>query len=471
MQVAHNGLRTTPEHGDGAGTRQSYQRLPDDHPWLRITRRANVWTAWTSADGEKWTFGVRHFKQLPSTVGAGIVFRALPQDAQMYFRAAVSKISLTKDVNPALQPNIAPATGTDKVQLSGITVAPSDPRVLVVRTVNRGLLRSQDGGKSWQPANGGLHDAANAVRSVVIHPRNPDIMLRAAGKADAKGIFRGGLFRTSDGGKSWKQLPLECDFDAVGPSAICGSVLTFLPMNPDILFVGCETRGLFRSDDSGATWVNLGLQGQRITAIHANPYFQNQFGQTVIEVVTCPDRFMNLLGRGQPTMTTQERSSIIHVSHDNGQTFRQASSRSDLGYYNAMSLRCNPHVWLYGTSHGLLYSLSQGTDSFLYSTSLEVDSLKPFTALGGSIAGSQLCSRKFVAALAPEKPGHLSRCDLGGDVWSWTICENLMPTGTIAITAADLTTTASGDAWWILATDGLYYSGNNGKTLTKCTAL
>ena len=467
MQVARNGLRTTPEHGDGAGTRQSYQRLPAGHPWLRITRKENVWTAWTSPDGQDWTFGARHFKPLPSTVGAGIVFRALPQDAQMYFRASVSNISLTPGTPPELVPTVVAATGTSTAQLTGVIVAPSAPAVVVLRTPNRGLLRSQDGGKTWTPANGTLQGAANAVRSVAIHPTNPDIMLRAAGKTDADGGNRGGLFRTIDGGKSWQKLSLDCDFDGVGPSAICGEVLAFLPMNPETIFAGCETRGLFRSDDAGKNWVNLGLQGQRVTALHANPYFQNQFGQTVMEAVTCPDRFMPLLGRGKPSMSTPAQQSMVHVSHDNGKTFRPTASRSDLGYFNAMSLRCNPHVWLYGTSHGLLYSLSQGRDSFLYSTSLEVDSLRPYTALGGSIAGSQLCTRKFVAALNPQKPGHLSRCDLGGDVWTWAISNKKLVTGTIAITAADLTTSSSGNSWWILGTDGLYHSDNNGITVNK----
>ena len=132
-----------------------------------------------------------------------------------------------------------------------------------------------------------------------------------------------------------------------------------------------------------------------------------------------------------------------------------------------MSLRCNPHVWLYGTSHGLLYSLSQGTDSFLYSTSLEVDSLRPFTALAGSIAGTQLCTRKFVAALEPKRPGHFSRCDLGGDVWSWAIAQGDVPTRTIAIAAADLTNASTGNQWWILGTDGLYRTDDNGLTMNK----
>ncbi|MDB4749411.1 PA14 domain-containing protein [Rubripirellula sp.] len=467
MQVARNGLRTTPEHGDGAGTRQSYQRLPDGHRWLRITRQGNVWTAWTSPDGKDWHFGVRHFKPLPSTVGAGIVFRALPQDAQMYFRASVSNVSLTSGTPDNLNVNITAATGTDTTQVTGVVVAASNPSIVVLRTSNRGLLRSEDGGKTWTEVNGQLSGVANYVRSVAIHPTNPNIMLRATGKTDSKGVFRGGLFRTLNAGKTWERLSLDGDFDAEGPSAICGEVLTFLPMNPETIFVGCETLGLFRSDDAGNSWVNLGLHGQRVTALHANPYFQNQFGQTVIEAVTCPDRFMTLLGRGKPTMATPELASMIHVSHDNGKTFRQTGSRTDLGYFNAMSLRCNPHVWLYGTSHGLLYSLSQGTDSFLYSTSLEVDSLRPFTALGGSIAGSQLCTRKFVAALNPKNPGYISRCDLGGDVWSWAVSENQSPAGVIAITAADLKPSSSGNSWWILGIDGLYRSNDNGLTVQK----
>ena len=467
MQVAHNGLRTTPEYGDGAGTRQSYQRLPDGHRWLRIVRQGNLWTAWTSKDGHAWQFGVRHFKQIAPNVGAGIVFRALPQDAQMYFRASVSNVSLTPGVPDGLEVKATAATGTDSARLTGVAVAPSDPQVVVVRTVDRGLLRSEDGGKTWAAANGMLQGAANAVRSMAIHPTDPAIMLRAAGKADDQGNFEGGLYKTVDAGKTWHTLPLDCDFDAVGPSALCGEVVAFLPMDPKTIFVGCETRGLNRSDDGGDTWERIAGEGQRFTALHTNPYFRNQFGQTVIEAVTCPDRFMPLLGRGEPAFATSEQSSIVHVSHDNGKTFLAVSARTDLGYYNAMSLRCNPHIWLYGTTHGLLYSLSQGSDSYLYSTSLQLDSLRPFTALGGGIAGSQYCARKFAGALQPEHPGRISRCDLGGDVWAWTNGQGDVPQRIITITAADRTNSATGNDWWILGADGLYRSNDSGATLRK----
>ncbi len=467
MRVAKNGLRTTPDHGDGAGTRQSFQRLPDGHRWLRIVRKANLFSAWTSADGRTWQFGTSHYRQIAPKIGAGVVFRALPQDAQMYFRASVSHVSLTPGAADDLHVPFTAATGTRSAHLTGVVVAPSDPRVVVVRTTDRGLLRSHDGGKTWSPANGKLQGAANAVRSVAIHPTNPDIMVRAAGKADAQGKFAGGLYKTTDGGASWRKLPPVCDFDAIGPSALCGEVVAYLPMCPETMFVGCETFGLFRSDDGGDTWQRVVPQGQRFTSVHVNPYFRNEFGHTVIQAVTCPDRFMPLLGRGTPAFATAEQASIVHVSHDNGKTFRVNSSRADLGYLNALSLRCNPHVWIYGTTHGLLHSLSQGADSCLFTTSLPLESLRPFTALGGSIAGSQLCTRKLVQALEPEVPGRISRCDLGGDVWSWTTCKGNIPQRVIAIVAANQTTSATGDNWWLLGTDGLYRSNDSGMTLRR----
>ena len=61
-------------------------------------------------------------------------------------------------------------------------------------------------------------------------------MLRASGRADSKGDFKGGLYRTNDGGKTWKDLLLQGDFDGLGPSALCGEILVFLPMNPKIIF-------------------------------------------------------------------------------------------------------------------------------------------------------------------------------------------------------------------------------------------
>src|SRR5262249_35053213 len=146
------------------------------------------------------------------------------------------------------------AQGTDGPRLTGVVMAHSDPRVVVVRSSHAGLLRTTDGGRRWSAANGDLTEADNAVRSAAIDPQNPDIMLRGAGRAESDGAFGGGLFLTDDGGATWKKLDFPGDFDGDGPSALCGEVVAFDPAKPTIMFAGCETRGFFRSEDSGQTW-------------------------------------------------------------------------------------------------------------------------------------------------------------------------------------------------------------------------
>ncbi len=466
MRVARNGIRTTPDNGDGAGTRQSFQRLTDDHSWLRIVRQGKSWSAWTSADGRSWKFGSVHHKRIAPNVGAGVVFRALPQDAQMYFRASVSNVTLTKGAPRDFNIKAIPATGVASLSMTGVIVAPSDPEVVVVRTTDRGLLRSTDGGKTWRDANGKLRGAANAVRSVAIHPERSNIMLRAAGTR-RDGTFQGGLYRTTDSGQTWKKLALDCDFDGAGPTAICGEVVALIPGDPNTIFAGCETKGLFRSDDGGEKWTRVIEAGHRFTALDVNPYFRNQFGHTVVHAVTCPDQFIDMLGRGKSAFSATRNAAADFVSFDNGKTFKTHAERTELGYLNTLSLRAHQGVQIYGTTHGLLHSFSFGMDTCLYATSLPLESVRPFTALGGSVAGSQFCSRKFVQGVVPAVSGRVSRCDLGGDVWSWTNCKGEFPKRVISIAAADPTSASKGVGWWILGADGLYRSDDNCATVRK----
>lgn len=458
MQVAKNGVRTTPDHGDGAGTRQSYQRLPDGHSWLRIVRHGKSWSAWTSPDGESWRFGSVHYKRIPSDAGAGVVFRALPQDARMYFRASVSNVSLIRGVPENFAIESTAVTGIRSTEVTGVIVARTDSNIVVVRTTANGLLRSTDGGRTWNPSNGALTDRANSVRSVAIHPTDPQIMIRATSA---------GTFRTNDGGKSWQQLPLNCDFDGSGPTAVCGEVVAFVPGKPKTIFAAGETMGLFRSEDGGDSWSRVVDAGNRFTAIDINPYFRNQFGDTVIHAVTCPDQFIELLGRGPSSFRASEASAFDFVSFDDGKSFKTHVERNELGYLNTLSLRCNQSVQLYGTTHGLIHTFSFGMDNCLYSTSLPLESLRPFTAIGGSVVQQQFCTRKFVQAINPETPRRLSRSDLGGDVWSWTQTKGEFPECVLKIVPADPTNNSNGRSWWLVGEDGLYRSSDQCETFRR----
>lgn len=469
FQTAGYGLRTTPDFSDLGGTRMSLQTLPDGQPWLRVVRQGALWTAWSSVDGEAWVQRATHYKPLLREVGAGVVFRALPQDARMYFRAAVSDVSLVAGVPEDLRlPDAEVAGATSAADLTGIAVAASDPRVVVVRSATRGLIRSDDGGQTWREANGALGGAANAVRSVAIHPVDPSVMLRAAGTADAQGAFGGGLYRTEDAGVTWTRVNFAGDFDGVGPSALCGEVIAFVPSSPDTVIVGCETRGLFRSEDGGTTWQPVGGAGERFTAVAMHPWDLTAARESYGHAVTCSDEMMPTLGRGAPLLRAGAAHSRDYATRDSGRTFTVQAERTDLGLLSLAFPDYSAGGILYGTTQGVCSTFTDGRESYLTLGDLPVESGRPTTALGVSRVRSQTWPRTYAQALSPATPGRASRLDYSRDGgWVWQSVTGAVPTGPVAIVAGDLSAEASGDDWWYLAADGLYQSHDNLATLVR----
>ncbi len=128
-----------------------------------------------------------------------------------------------------------------------------------------GVYKSLDGGKTWK--NIGLRDS-RAIGKVIIHPNNPNIAFVAAlGHPFGPNAERG-IFRTTDGGKSWEKVLYKDE----NTGAID---VAFDPHNSNILFAALwQTRrtswslasggpgsGLYRSNDEGTTWKRLEEHG------------------------------------------------------------------------------------------------------------------------------------------------------------------------------------------------------------------
>ncbi|MFI5980372.1 S8 family serine peptidase [Streptomyces sp. NPDC051555] len=120
---------------------------------------------------------------------------------------------------------------------SHIAVSPKDSKVVwQVRRTATGLFevsRSGDAGRTWQVKG----TSAEIPTSILIHPADPD---RVA--ISFKSILGDGLFTTSDGGRTWKNLFHERPFDAMAGD----------PRDPRRLWLG-NVSGLYRSDDGGVT--------------------------------------------------------------------------------------------------------------------------------------------------------------------------------------------------------------------------
>ncbi len=124
-----------------------------------------------------------------------------------------------------------------------------------------GVYKTIDGGKSWE--NMGLKESRQ-IGEILIDPRNSDIVYVAAeGSAWGPGGDRG-LYKTTDGGKTWDKV-LEIS-ENTGVANIC-----FEPGNPDVIYAGAEQRrrrqftkigggpesAFYKSKDAGKTWDKL----------------------------------------------------------------------------------------------------------------------------------------------------------------------------------------------------------------------
>ena len=420
MQTAKYGLRTTPDHLDlGAGRLSHHPLTKNGHKWLRVVRRGRLFSALTSIDGKTWEYGTTHYKNIRDNVGAGIVFRALPQDAQTYFQASVSNITLENGVpEDFAYPEAKTATNTRGLKYTGLAVAPSNADIVVLRSPTQGLLRTIDAGQTWETINGQLTGAANCVRSVAIHPQNSDIIYRAAGKAGGTGAFEGGLYRSDNAGQSWEKLDFPGDFDGAGPSSLCGEIIAFVPNTPDIMLVGCESKGLYRSEDGGTTWKQIIADNQRFTAVKTDKWHSQHNGNAYMHAITCPDDMMTLLGLGKPAIKTTQNKTRAYLSYDNGQHFRIETERDDLGYLNFSFDNASMHIFAYATTHGLVHTTSSGRDNFWLRQWPALSNGRPILAMAAGKWGVHPWSRCFSQALEPEAESELLVSHIAAERWT-----------------------------------------------------
>src|SRR5580693_7504738 len=175
----------------------------------------------------------------PYRAGAWTVAVAIPETPVKAHRntiyAALRSGGVWKSSNGGV--TFEPVMDSQSVYSMGaIAVAPSDENVVWVGTGDNsatrsaywgdGVYKSVDGGKTWQ--NMGLKDTQHIAR-IVIHPANPDIVYVAALGHLATPNTERGVFKTTDGGKTWKKTLYVGDH--------VGAVdLVRDPRNPDVLY-------------------------------------------------------------------------------------------------------------------------------------------------------------------------------------------------------------------------------------------
>lgn len=148
--------------------------------------------------------------------------------------------------------NIGPKRGG---RCLGVAGSPGRPDEYYFGATGGGLWKTVDGGTEWFPVTDG-QVTSSSVGAVAVAETNPDIVYIGMGEVQLRGsITQGdGVYKTTDGGKTWRHLGLK-ETQAIARIRIH-------PTDPDIVYVAAlghpygdnEERGVFRSTDGGNTW-------------------------------------------------------------------------------------------------------------------------------------------------------------------------------------------------------------------------
>jgi photosystem II stability/assembly factor-like uncharacterized protein len=160
---------------------------------------------------------------------------------------------------------------TRKTLIPGQLVFSHHGRHDVLFAAEQALYRSDDEGRSWQRLSCGL-----ILTGVAVSPSDPRTIYIAANPGvDYEDDSLGGLYRTTDGGHTWKRFTR---FPKTNPAEPTANVVAVDPTNPRHVFIGTEFGGLLRSTDGGEHWtferiapVHAGLNGPQLIDLAFGP--------------------------------------------------------------------------------------------------------------------------------------------------------------------------------------------------------
>jgi photosystem II stability/assembly factor-like uncharacterized protein len=170
----------------------------------------------------------------------------------------------------------------DVGQIGSLKVSPQDPDTAYVAALGqpfgpspeRGVFRTTDGGRTWKKVLF-INDHTGAV-SLAMNPSNPKEIYAGAWRGERRPwtivsggpASEGGIYKTTDGGETWTHLTSGL------PQKLVGKVgVDLAPSNPKRVYAVLEApgteAGVYRSDDAGATWQQVSSQPSLI----ARPFY------------------------------------------------------------------------------------------------------------------------------------------------------------------------------------------------------
>ncbi len=309
----------------------------------------------------------------------------------------------------------------DAYSIGCITIDPNDPNVIWVGTgenisgrhtgYGSGLYRSLDGGANWE--NMGL-EASERIGMIRIDPRDSNTIFVAAQGPLWSGGGDRGLFKSTDGGQTWRKVLGDGLGNTDEDDAYTGvSEVHFDPRDPDVLYAvswqrlrnvavvmdGGPGTGIHKSTDGGETWTelteglpeeNMGKTGLAISpldpdVIYATIELANRTGgfwrsadggatwekrNEYLSSGTGPHYYQEIFASPHAFDRVYQMDVHLHVTNDGGETFERLEHDSKHVDHHAMAFDPkDPDYLLVGTDGGVYESFDLG-ETWRYTANL-----------------------------------------------------------------------------------------------------
>lgn len=277
----------------------------------------------------------------------------------------------------------------DTYQISEIVTHPTNPDIVYVAalghlfdyTGSRGLYKTVDGGETWEKLTNGLPDDGRTGATVVtLHPDNPETLfvgmyerLRKAWNMNSGGP-NGGLFKSTNGGASWRKLTMglptgdtgqiDVDIFAADPNIVMAYIEASDEL-PDTLAV--PGPGVYRSEDGGETWtyqlrhnsrpyyhgrIRINPSDDQLIYVIARDFYYSIDGGSSYEQGRPwgsgggddHDLWIDPLDKGVFYMATDQGA---YLSIDGGQSLLSFNNMA-IGQYYAIGVDMRDPYWVYG---------------------------------------------------------------------------------------------------------------------------
>ncbi|MBC7883873.1 MAG: hypothetical protein H7X99_00255, partial [Saprospiraceae bacterium] len=266
-------------------------------------------------------------------------------------------------------------------RISNIIVNPKNSNEVIVGVLgalwgdseDRGIYKTKDGGVTWNKIF--YINAMTGCSELVMDPTNPEIMyaafweFRRTAFSFNSGGSNSGLYKTTDGGVTWKNIHQGFPTGKLGRIAV-----SVAPSNASILYAAIESekneeKGLYKSEDAGANWRKLNGDFELVI----RPFY---FSRIVIDPKN-PDIILKAGLQG-------------YISKDGGNTFRTIGAGIHSDFHDYLIDPADSRIMYVGTDGGVYRSWDGGTIwemvkglpvSQFYHVS--VDNQNPFWVYGG----------------------------------------------------------------------------------------